>query len=268
VAASLLPATADAAVRVILNFQDVSETTRLRERLRQSETMAEIGALVAGVAHEVRNPLFSISATLDAFESRHGRPPSFDAYLGVLREEIGRLSDVMRDLLEFGRGAELELEDATLAEVVELAAGSCRVLAATRSVEVAVLGGGTAGPLLRLDRQRLSQVFENLISNAIYFSRERGTVSVELEAAGDGGSGAGAVCRIRDRGPGIAEADLPRLFEPFFTRRSGGTGLGLSIVRRIVEEHGGQVAVENQPGGGALVTVRLPPGRGADRERS
>jgi signal transduction histidine kinase len=118
-----------------------------------------------------------------------------------------------------------------------------------------------------VDRQRLSQVVENLISNAIYFSAERGTVSVELQGSTprDGEPGVTS-CRVRDRGPGISEADLPRLFEPFFTRRSGGTGLGLSIVRRIVQEHGGEVTAENHPEGGAILTLRLPTGaRGEER---
>jgi signal transduction histidine kinase len=212
---------------------------------------------VAGVAHEVRNPLFSISATLDAFESRHGRQPSFDPYLGVLREEIGRLTDVMRDLLEFGRGSELELEEVTLAEVVELALGSCRLLAESRGVGLEVIGPG-AEPPLRLDRQRLAQVVENLVTNAIHFSERGEAVSVELEGVASGSAPGSAVCRVRDRGPGIAEADLPRLFEPFFTRRSGGTGLGLSIVRRIVREHGGEVSAANHPEGGAVLSVRLP----------
>ena len=85
--------TASGAERAVLNFQDVTETVRLKEQLRQSETMAEIGSIVAGVAHEVRNPLFSISATLDAFESRFGRTEGYERYLAVLRGEITRLTD-------------------------------------------------------------------------------------------------------------------------------------------------------------------------------
>jgi len=137
--------------------------------------------------------------------------------------------------------------------VVELALASCRTLSESRGVGIRLIGSG-AEPPLRADRQRLAQVVENLVSNAIYFSTEGATVDVELEPPTSGR----ALCRVRDRGPGIAEDDLPRLFEPFFTRRSGGTGLGLSIVRRIVHEHGGEVSAANHPQGGAVLTVRLP----------
>ena len=109
----------------MLNFQDVTETVRLKEQLRQSETMAEIGSIVAGVAHEVRNPLFSISATLDAFESRFGRAEGFERYLSVLRGEIARLTTLMRDLLDFGRPSRLDFAECRMEEVVEAAVSAC-----------------------------------------------------------------------------------------------------------------------------------------------
>jgi len=107
------------------------------------------------------------------------------------------------------------------------------------------------------DPGRLEQVFRNLIDNAICFSPVGQTVTVaarELERNG----ARWIEIEVRDQGPGFNEADLPRVFEPFFTRRQGGTGLGLSIVRRMVEEHGGRVSARNSEGGGAIVHVELP----------
>jgi signal transduction histidine kinase len=101
----------------------------------------------------------------------------------------------------------------------------------------------------------LLQVFQNLIENAVQHSAPGGTVVIEQGGAED----KKWICyKIKDSGPGFAQSDLPKIFEPFFTRRRGGTGLGLSIVQRIVDEHGGEIAAANRPEGGAVLTVKLP----------
>jgi len=253
VSARALAADGDSAGRAVLNFQDVTETVRLKEQLRQSETMAQIGSIVAGVAHEVRNPLFSISATLDAFESRFGRTEGFERYLSVLRGEITRLTTLMRDLLDFGRPARPDLAECRMDEVVEAAVSACADLARRKSVEIAWPRAAAACPAYA-DRARVTQVLQNLVENAVHFSPQGGRVEVSLAPTGDGSL---VECAVRDSGPGFDPADLPRLFEPFFTRRRGGTGLGLSIVKRIVYDHGGEVAAENHAAGGAVVKIRL-----------
>jgi signal transduction histidine kinase len=122
-------------------------------------------------------------------------------------------------------------------------------------VDVAWSRGNGSFPVLA-DRARITQVLQNLIENAVHFSPSGGRVEVTLGAA-EGEGGRLVECSVRDSGPGFDPADLPRLFEPFFTRRRGGTGLGLSIVKRIVYDHGGDVAAENHPSGGAVVKFRL-----------
>ena len=255
VSARTLEADGDTAGRTVLNFQNVTETVHLKEQLRQSETMAEIGSIVAGVAHEVRNPLFSISATLDAFESRFGRTEGFERYLSVLRGEIVRLTTLMRDLLDFGRPSRPDFAECCMEEVVEAAVSACAPLARRKSVAIAWTRGAATFPVLA-DRARVTQVLQNLIENAVHFSPQGGRVEVALGAAGDEEE-RWVECAVRDSGPGFDPDDLPRLFEPFFTRRRGGTGLGLSIVKRIIYDHGGEVAAENHAGGGAVVKVRL-----------
>lgn len=108
-----------------------------------------------------------------------------------------------------------------------------------------------------MDRGKLAQAFSNLLENAIHHSPldESILISAQLSQVG---AQTWVVCKIEDRGGGFAEADIPRLFEPFFTRRKGGTGLGLTIVRRIIEHHGGRVIASNRPGGGACFTVMIP----------
>jgi PAS domain S-box-containing protein len=247
---------AEGPARAVLNFQDVTETVRLKEQLRQSETMAEIGSIVAGVAHEVRNPLFSISATLDAFESRFRGTEGYDRYLGVLRGEIVRLTTLMKDLLDFGRPSRPDFGECRMEEVVETAVSTCAPMARHRQVEVRWRRGSRLLPPVLADAARITQVLQNLIENAVHFSPPGGHVEIALGAGQLEGSPF-VECTVKDSGPGFDPRDLSRLFEPFFTRRRGGTGLGLSIVKRIVYDHGGEVTAENHPDGGAVVRVTL-----------
>ena len=254
VSARALAAGGEGGGRAVLNFQDVTETVRLKEQLRQSETMAEIGSIVAGVAHEVRNPLFSISATLDAFESRFRSVEGHERYLSVLRGEIVRLTGLMSDLLDFGRPSRPDFSECDVEDVIEAAVSACGALARRKAVEIS-WPRRVGAPRVLADRARISQVLQNLIENGVHFSPTGGRVEVSLAAAA--GAERFVECSVKDSGPGFDPADLPRLFEPFFTRRRGGTGLGLSIVKRIVYDHGGEVSAENHAQGGAVVKVRL-----------
>jgi PAS domain S-box-containing protein len=238
------------AVVVIL---DITDTVRLQERLRRSETMSAMGALVAGVAHEVRNPLFGISATLDAFESKFKRRTEYRRYLDVLRERVGRLNALMNQLLDYGKPPRLDLAEACPREVMAQAVLACAPLAEQKGIEIDQVAEPGL-PCLVVDRHRVAQIFQNLLENAIQHSAAEGRVRFHAQAAGEE--------RVRfvveDSGPGFRAGDFERLFEPFFTRRRGGTGLGLSIVQRIAEQHGGEVAAANRPEGGAVMTVTLP----------
>jgi signal transduction histidine kinase len=232
------------------------EKLRLEAALRRSEMMAAMGALVGGVAHEVRNPIFGMTATLDAVEARFAERPELTAYLEVLRGELNRLSDLMRELLEYGRPYAHELTPDSIGSVIEAAVAACAGAAKEAGIDIVTTGLPLA-TRVPMERGRLQQVFENLVRNALQFA-PRGS-RVEVTARETQHDDAACVeCVVADRGPGIAEEDLKSLFEPFFSRRRGGTGLGLSIVHRIVEEHRGAVIAANRQGGGAMMTVRLP----------
>jgi PAS domain S-box-containing protein len=241
--------------RTVVVARDITESVQLEETLRRKETMSAMGSLVAGVAHEVRNPLFGISSTLDAFEARFGRSEQFQRYLETLRGQVGRLGDLMNELLEYGRPLSVELQPLQLGDLLEQAVQACDSLARRGGVSVAtrLLPGLPATPA---DRKRIVQVFQNIIDNAIRHTPPGGSVTVEAELHAEAGE-RWLRCAVRDSGPGFAPGDLPRAFEPFFTRRRGGTGLGLSIVQRIVEQHGGRLLAENHPLGGAQLTVLL-----------
>ena len=236
--------------------RDIRERKHAEEELRRSQTMAALGALVAGVAHEVRNPLFGIGSTLDAFEARFAGQSDHRPYLQVFREQLSRLTSLMNDLLEYAKPSGLELAQAPIGPVVEQALATCAELAQRAQVTLESRVAPDLPPL-RMDPKRLAQVFRNLVENAVQHSPKGGAVRVSAELVSRGGE-ARLECVVEDHGPGFGAEDLPHVFEPFFTRRHGGTGLGLSIVYRIVSDHGGTVAASNRPGGGARISVSLP----------
>jgi signal transduction histidine kinase len=233
-----------------------SERAALEAAVRHGATMAALGTLVGGVAHEVRNPLFGITSTLDALAVRVGDPEELRPHMATLRAEVGRLDALMRDLLDYGRPTTEASARGRLEEVVSEAARATAALAGQRRVRVDCGLQGELPPLF-MDRGRMVQVFQNLIDNAVRHTPEGGTVRVRGGVADYAGA-SWVTCTVDDDGPGFPPGDEAKAFLPFFTRRQGGTGLGLPIVQRIVDQHGGTVEAANHPGGGARLTVRLP----------
>jgi signal transduction histidine kinase len=230
------------------------ERESLQKELRRSETMAAMGALVAGVAHEVRNPLFAISSTLDAMSARFDEQPQRH-YVDVLRTEVGRLNKLVADLLAYGKPLSQEFSTGPLRAAVVLAVNACR--ASARKANVTIVDRlGDETPLVRLNQDRMVQVFRNVIENAIQHAPAKSSVTLEGRIVHESEQ-RWIECSVSDSGPGFDPVDLPRVFEPFFTRRRDGIGLGLALVQRIVDEHGGEIAARNRPEGGAVVTVRF-----------
>jgi signal transduction histidine kinase len=237
--------------------RDVGERVRLEERLRRRELMSRLGSLVGSVAHEVRAPLYALGSSLDALERRHGGRAELAPYLPVLRGSVDHLRALMAALLDYGKPIGQELRREPLAPLAEEARRACAEAAAGREVEVEIdVDPGL--PPLEMDRERLFGALRNLLENAVQHTPEGGQVTLRARPAAEW-----VEVEVADTGPGFRHEDLPRLFDPFFSRRRGGTGLGLAIVRRVVEQHGGEVAAANQPGGGASVRLWLPLRRAA-----
>ena len=242
--------------RAIFIAQDITKRAELEASLRQSEMMSLLASLVAGVAHEVRNPLFGISSILDAFETRFSDRTEYIRYTSVLREEIGRLTVLMEELLEYGKPFRGELYLVSMDEMVSRSIRAC--MPAAEVAQVSLVGEVEPDlPKIRIDRRRLSKVFVNLIENAIQHSPNGGTVLVQARKLSENKQ-EWVDCAIRDAGGGILDQDLPKIFEPFFSKRRGGTGLGLAIAQRIMEEHGGKLIAGNNPDVGACMVARFP----------
>jgi PAS domain S-box-containing protein len=239
---------------VVAVFQDLTEVREMERRVRRNETLAEVGALAAGIAHELRNGLKPISGSVEYFQRELRLEGEAAELMGLITRECNRLNRFVTDLLAYSRERDLALESMDLGEMLtEL----CQVvdLDARKRPGVVVrreLGPGSRS--VRADREQLRQVWLNLAANALEAMADRGTLTVRWR---DRGRDQVAV-EFEDDGPGIAAADLPRVGQPFFTTKEGGTGLGVAIAQRIVERHGGSLVFESMPGRGTIARVTLP----------
>ncbi len=223
----------------------------LEGELRRGERLSALGRLVAGVAHEVRNPLAAIKLKLQMARRGGYDPAALDRTFGVIAEEVDRLDGLVRRLLELGRAPRPRLPFDLAALVVRRAELATDV-AARRGVRV-VAPESEAPVRIDGDEEGLAQVLDNLIANAVEAMPDGGTLTLSCEP-----NGATARVVVEDTGRGIAPEDRERVFEPFFTGRADGTGLGLAVAREIVDAHEGRIRFEDRESGGTRCVVELP----------
>ena len=248
----------------VLMLDDQTERRRLQEQLFQSEKMSAIGQLIAGVAHELNNPLTSVVGFADFLAEQPNVPAGLREPLEVLRNEAERAATVVKNLLRFARRHEPERKRLPIRPVVEGVASLLRGQLLAQNVELS-LEFETDLPELDLDPQRLTQVFLNLINNAaqsITGTGRPGQIALKARKWHSG-----VAIDVRDTGPGMTGEVAAQAFDPFYTTKpeGQGTGLGLSIAQGIVREHGGHIALATIPGGGATFTVELPAASGPQR---
>jgi len=248
----------------VLLFDDQTEKRRLQEQLLQSEKMSAIGQLIAGVAHDLNNPLASVVGFSDLLGEAPDVPPRLAEPLAVIRQEAERASAIVRNLLSFARRQEGERQLQSIRPILESTHQLMKNQLLAARIEL-TLEFEPGLPEVEVHANQIKQVFVNIINNAaqaIAGARPQagGRIQIVTKCQPDGIS-----VSISDNGPGIPEALTQRVFEPFFSTKSEGegTGLGLSICLGIVKEHGGSMSVE--PGGagsglGATFTVELPAG--------
>jgi PAS domain S-box-containing protein len=239
---------------------DVTERKRLEAELVRAAQMSLVGELAAGLAHEVKNPLAGIQGAVDILIRRKDPSDPEREALENVRREVARIDATVRTILDHARPRALSRARASLVEAVRHA-----VLLASDHAEAAGLPVHISlrtdpdDQVLAIDAAQIEDAVLNLLLNALDAVDGEGRVDVRVrrETVGDGAQ-AVAIVEVEDTGRGIPEDDLGRIFNPFYTTRSGGTGLGLPAVRRIARAHGGRVDVVSAPGRGSVFTIRLP----------
>ena len=223
-------------------------------QLIQSEKLASVGQLTAGIVHDVKNPLAVIKGLAEELSEEFSVDPSMKDQLGTIRESAGKASTIVTDLLKFARQSTPDLERRDMRETIEASLRLTEYLARKGKVEIKV--DVPSDPVLVwYDAQQIEQVLINLLGNAIQAMKNGGTIRINLSR-----SESSIALSVQDNGVGIPEKNLQRIFDPFFTTKSEGegTGLGLSVSFGIITRHRGQISVDSKPGLGTTFTILLP----------
>ncbi|MBI3029822.1 MAG: hypothetical protein HYY64_09950 [Candidatus Rokubacteria bacterium] len=231
------------------------ERQALEAEMTRRERLASLGDMAAALAHEIKNPLNAVSMGLQRLrvEFRPAEAPEYGRFLDLMQGEVRRLNAIVEQFLSLARPLPLKPERLRVEELLGELAALVEADARAGGVRV-TLSVPPDLPHVVADRDHLKQVMLNLILNGLQAMPEGGTLTLEAARARDG-----LALAVADTGPGIPPEALPRVFDPYFTTKAKGLGLGLAIARRIVEDHGGKIEVESQPGRGTRFRVILPP---------
>jgi signal transduction histidine kinase len=228
-----------------------AELQEAQAHVLHQEKMAAFGLLAAGIAHEVGNPLTSISSMVQILQRRESDPYTLNK-LALVSGQLKRIQTTLRELIEFSRPASSERSRVALGDILDEALGIARYYKRTGNRIRPPTLPPELPPLFGI-RDQLVQVFLNLILNAIDAIDRKGCIELSVTRDDDQ-----VEVQVRDTGRGIRPEHAPRLFQPWFTTRKNGTGLGLFVTRRLVTDHGGSVSFDSQPGVGTTFKVQLP----------
>lgn len=235
-------------------FSDLTAVVSLEDQLRMKETLARLGELTAGIAHEFRNGLATIHGYGKLLDPA-ALPPQFRPYVEGIRQETVALGQVVTNFLNFARPTQLSLATHDLRAIVERAVDDVRSEARHFDGQISVAGDFGE---VDADDVLLRQAFSNLLRNAVEACQGGGVLpSIRVEGALDRTHGMARV-NVLDNGPGVPADVRDQIFRPFFTTKKTGTGLGLALVQKIIVTHNGRVLATNSPGGGACFQVTLP----------
>jgi len=251
---------------IVHYLKDVTSQRRLEQQLIRSDKLASLGTLVAGIAHEINNPLGIIAGYSEALLDRAHDPAlsnahgfeDFPEYLRTIHSEIFRCKGILKSLLEFARPSGGTFREIDINELIKevLLLLQHRTARLQHSLSLTL---NRDLPKISADAGSLRQLLMNLLLNAIYFTPEGGSISISTGP--DGAENAGGIrLAVQDTGAGIPADLIDKVFDPFFTTKpvGEGTGLGLTICHRIVEEHGGTIDVESELGKGTTFIIKLP----------
>jgi signal transduction histidine kinase len=233
------------------------QTEEANRKLVQHEKLASIGRMAATIAHEIRNPLTSVKLNIQKMAEEDGLVEAVRPHLGLSLEGIDQIERFIKELLNFTRVSELSLERWPVDQIVEESVKVVREVLDQKGIAVErTCAPGL--PAVLADADKLRQVFLNVLRNAHEALERGGRIGIACDAVRDGGRTMVRV-RITDDGPGISEKDRPNIFEPFYTTKPSGFGLGLANARKIVEQHGGSIAIGRKRGRGSAFVILIPP---------
>jgi PAS domain S-box-containing protein len=234
----------------VFSFRDITEEKIIKRKLAEKDKMQSLGRLVAGIAHEIRNPLTSIKTYVELLPVKYDNESFRKKITHQVPIEISRLNELLTDLLDYAKPKNLRKEEFTLRELVnyilELFSSVIREKAIDVKFEV------NNDLKIYADRQQIKQIIINIIMNSIESIESNGKINIKL-----GEEGENAVLSIRDSGIGIEEDELIKVFEPFYTTKLGGTGLGLSVCYQYAEENEGKIHIDSEKGRGTEVKIEF-----------
>jgi signal transduction histidine kinase len=230
----------------------------LEEQLERVERSAMVGRLASGIAHEIRNPLNFINLSIDHLQASFApkdeasRTP-FVHILTTIKDELARLNRLVSDFLSYGRPAKLKLRDVDAYVLIEEVRDLVTAKAVEQGVQIAITRNGVDETRINADAEQIKTCFSNLMINAVQAMTDGGELQVRMC-----GSNAHLEIEFADTGSGILPENLHQIFEPYFSTKETGIGLGLPLTKKIIEEHGGQIAVASEVGNGTTFRVILP----------
>jgi len=238
-------------------LRDITESRRTAEKTIESERLNALTLLAAGVAHEIGNPLNSLNIHLQLMERAarklQGKERAeLEQSIKVARDEIGRLDSIVTQFLRAIRPSKPQLQPANINVIVEETVHFFAPEIEARDIVVETELRSDL-PLVQIDRDQMKQAFYNIIKNSFEAMKRRGILLIRTDM-----DDSHVRVSFTDNGGGMSAEALSRVFEPYYTTKSSGSGLGLLIVRRIVREHGGELAIESAEGKGLTLTIRLP----------
>ncbi|MDW7644640.1 MAG: response regulator [Desulfuromonadales bacterium] len=231
--------------------QKSCELEKAHAEIVQAEKLATLGHLSAGMAHEIRNPLNSISLFAQILKPVMAEDAEKASYIDKILKEVDRIDDILVKLLAASKRPRFELQNLSLGEVIQNCLSSFQEQLTSQEIEVK-LDLRPSSPILA-DPAELEQVFNNLFANAIYEMPQGGTLSVSLQQ-----DNTHLDITVSDTGGGISPEHINMIFDPFFTTKKKGTGFGLSVVLRIIKTYNGHISVDTQEGQGSVFNIRLP----------
>jgi signal transduction histidine kinase len=232
----------------------VTEQLAVRRRLQEQEKLAAIGGIAAGIAHEIKNPLFAISSGIQLLQEELALDDEQRMTFEIIYRDVMRMDRLVRQLQLLSARPRLNRSVQRVADLIQAAVTLNRGLLAEKSLKMAASVPPDL-PDLVVDRDQFLQVLFNLIQNAISVSPRGGRIEAAAEAGPDRAS---VIIKVRDEGPGIPADLRERIFEPFFTTKTSSAGMGLAVSRRIALDHGGSLRGEDHPQGGAMFVFELP----------